>query len=83
VGKLTHQDIGQMLMYTGYYEEHEMQDGENPPVGLILCTDKNEAVVRYTVRKSEQKIFAARYQMYLPTEAELKAELEGILQEQH
>lgn len=81
VGKLSHQDIGQMLMYTGYYEEHEMQEGENPPIGLILCSDKNEAVVRYTMRKSEQKIFAARYQMYLPSEAELKAELEKSQEE--
>lgn len=53
VGKLTQQDIGQMLLYTGYYEAEEMREGENPPVGLILCTDKNEAVVRYTLRRTD------------------------------
>jgi predicted nuclease of restriction endonuclease-like (RecB) superfamily len=75
VGKLTHQDIGQMLMYTGYYEENELKESENPPVGLILCTDKNEAVVRYTMRKVDQQVFAARYQVYLPSEEELREEL--------
>jgi predicted nuclease of restriction endonuclease-like (RecB) superfamily len=75
VGRLTQQDLGQMLLYTGYYEEHEVRDGENPPVGLILCTDKNEAVVRYTLGKANQQVFAARYQLYLPSEEELRREL--------
>jgi len=75
VGKLTQQDIGQMLLYTGYYEAEEMQEGENPPVGLILCTDKNDAIVRYTLSRSDQAIFASRYQLYLPTEEELRAEI--------
>lgn len=75
VGKLTQQDIGQMLLYTGYYEAEEMQEGENAPIGLILCTDKNEAVVRYTLSKTDQAVFASRYQLYLPTEEELRAEL--------
>ncbi len=52
-----------------------MRDGENPPVGLILCTDKNDAVVRYTLSNSSQKIFASRYMTYLPTEEELVREL--------
>ena len=75
VGKLTQQDIGQMLLYTGYYEAEEMEEGENPPVGLILCTDKNDAVVRYTLSRTSQPIFASRYQLYLPTEEELRSEL--------
>lgn len=75
VGKLTQQDIGQMLLYTGYYEVEEMQEGENPPIGLILCTDKNDAVVRYTLSQTSQAIFASRYQLYLPTEEELRAEI--------
>jgi predicted nuclease of restriction endonuclease-like (RecB) superfamily len=74
-GKLTQQDIGQMLLYTGYYEKEEMAEGENPPIGLILCTNKNDAAVRYTLSQTTQKIFAARYQLYLPTEEELRAEL--------
>ena len=75
-GKLTQQDIGQMLLYTGYFEAEEMREGENPPVGLILCADKNEAVVRYTLGQRAEQIFAARYQLYLPTEEELRRELE-------
>ncbi len=72
IGKLTQQDIGQMLLYTGYYETEERQEGENPPIGLILCTDKNDAVVRYTLSRTDQAIFASRYQLYLPTEEELR-----------
>ena len=75
-GKLTQQDIGQMLLYTGYYEAEEMREGENPPVGLILCADKNESVVRYTLGQRAEQVFAARYQLYLPTEEELRRELE-------
>ena len=64
-----------MLLYTGYYEAEEMQDGENPPVGLILCTDKNDAVVKYTLSQTSQPVFASRYKLYLPTEEELQSEL--------
>jgi YhcG PDDEXK nuclease domain len=65
-----------MLLYTGYFEAEEMREGENPPVGLILCADKNEAVVRYTLGQRTEQIFAARYQLHLPTEEELRRELE-------
>jgi predicted nuclease of restriction endonuclease-like (RecB) superfamily len=75
VGKLTQQDIGQMLLYTGYYEAEEMHADESPPVGLILCTDKNDAVVRYTLSQSVRQVFASRYQLHLPTEEELVREL--------
>ena len=53
-----------------------MVEGENPPIGLILCTDKNEAVVKYTLSQSQKKIFTSRYQTYLPTEKELTDELQ-------
>jgi predicted nuclease of restriction endonuclease-like (RecB) superfamily len=76
IGKLSQQDIGQMLLYTGYYQAEEMRPDENPPVGLILCTDKNDAVVRYTLSQSTSQIFASRYQLHLPTEAELVRELQ-------
>jgi predicted nuclease of restriction endonuclease-like (RecB) superfamily len=84
VGRLTQQDIGQMLLYTGYYEAEERREGENPPIGLILCADKNEAVVRYTLSQSANHVFASRYQLHLPTEKELAEELqqERLLLEQ-
>ena len=65
-----------MMGYIGYFEAHEMREGENPPVGLILCTDTQTAFARYALNSSQEKVFAARYQLYLPTEAELQAELE-------
>jgi predicted nuclease of restriction endonuclease-like (RecB) superfamily len=75
VGKLTQQDLGQMLLYTGYYEHEVVREDENPPVGLILCTEKNEAVVRYTLTGNAQQVFASRYLLHLPSEEELVAEL--------
>jgi predicted nuclease of restriction endonuclease-like (RecB) superfamily len=76
VGKLTSADVGQMLAYTGFYETFEMREGENPPIGLILCTNTTSTTAKYALRKHEQQVFAARYQTYLPTEQELQAELE-------
>ena len=76
VGKLTHQDLGQMQMYVNYYHRCETAADENPPLGIVLCTDKNEAVVRFTLPEGNRQIFAARYKLHLPTEAELAAELQ-------
>ncbi len=85
-GKLTHQDLGQMQMYVHYYQREMMTDGENPPIGIVLCADKSEAVVRYTLPEGQNQIFASRYQLYLPTEEELKQEIirerEAIEQDQ-
>ncbi len=76
VGKLAHQDLGQIQLYVNYYDRERRTEGDNPTLGLILCTDKNDAVVRYTLGPDqEKKIFASRYKLYLPTEAELQAEL--------
>jgi predicted nuclease of restriction endonuclease-like (RecB) superfamily len=75
VGRLTQQDVGQMLLYTGYYEAENMAAGESPPIGLILCTDKNDAAVRYTLSKSSNTIFASKYKTILPSEEELVKEL--------
>ena len=75
VGKLAHQDIGQMQMYVNYYDRAVKQKDDNPTVGLILCEDKKDAVVRYTLSKNNKQIFASRYKLYLPTEAELIKEL--------
>jgi predicted nuclease of restriction endonuclease-like (RecB) superfamily len=76
VGKLTHQDLGQLQLYVNYYDEERRTTGDQPTLGLILCTDKNEAAVRYTLGKGYRKnIFASRYQLHVPTETQLRAEL--------
>ncbi|MFI3205969.1 MAG: PDDEXK nuclease domain-containing protein [Clostridia bacterium] len=74
IGDLTHQDIGQMQMYVNYYEAEMMNEGDNPPIGIILCADKSESLVKYTLPK-ESNIYASKYKLYLPSEDELKAEL--------
>ncbi len=73
-GKLTHQDLGQMQLYVNYYDRERRTAGDRPTLGLILCADKNDAVVRYTLGV-KPKIFARRYKLHLPSEAELRAEL--------
>ncbi len=75
-GKLTHQDIGQMDMYVRIYEDRFKTEGDNPTIGIILCAEKDETIVRYSVLKENQKLFASRYKLYLPTEQELVEELE-------
>ncbi len=75
IGKLMHQDIGQMQMYVNFYDREIKQKDENPTVGLILCENKKDAVVRYTLSKENKQIFASRYKLYLPTEEELVKEL--------
>ncbi len=75
IGKLAHQDIGQMQMYVNYYDREIKQKDDNPTVGLILCEDKKDSVVRYTLSKDNKQIFASRYKLYLPTEKELIEEL--------
>ena len=75
IGDLTYQDLGQMQMYVNYYHRELTGEDENPPVGIILCSDKSEAVVRYTLPEDNKQIFASRYKLYMPTEEELAAEL--------
>jgi predicted nuclease of restriction endonuclease-like (RecB) superfamily len=75
-GKLTHQDLGQLQLYVNYYDQERCTAGDNPTLGLILCTDKNDTVVRYTLGPQQSpKIFASRYKLYLPTEEELREEI--------
>lgn len=74
-GKLTHQDLGQMQMYVNYYTRELMNEGDNPPLGIVLCADKSDAVVRYTLPEGNTQIFASKYKLYLPTEEELRTEL--------
>jgi predicted nuclease of restriction endonuclease-like (RecB) superfamily len=75
-GKLTHQDIGQMDMYVRLFEDRVTTEGDNPTIGIILCTEKDETVVRYSVLNDSRQLFASRYTLYLPSEQELVAEIE-------
>jgi predicted nuclease of restriction endonuclease-like (RecB) superfamily len=76
VGKLTHQDVGQMDMYVRIFEEQYRGADDNPTLGLILCSERNEAVAKYSLLTDSQQLFASRYRAFLPTEAELQAELQ-------
>ncbi len=76
LGKLTHQDVGQMDTYVRIYDQHRKGDDDNPTIGLVLCSQKSEAVVKYSVLTDSEQLFASKYLPYLPTEEELKRELE-------
>lgn len=76
LGKVKHQDIGQMQMYVNYYKSNMLTEGDNEPIGIVLCAEKNEAVVKYTLGSdSNTHIYASKYMPYMPTEEELKKEL--------
>ncbi len=74
-GKLTHQDIGQMQMYVNYYTREMTTPDENPPIGIILCAEKNNSVAKFTLPEDNDQIFVSKYKLYLPTEEELQREL--------
>jgi predicted nuclease of restriction endonuclease-like (RecB) superfamily len=76
VGKLTHQDIGQMDGYIRMYEDKYKVERDNPTIGLILCSEKNEAVARYSVLNEDKRLFASKYKLVLPNEKQLRLELE-------
>ena len=76
LGDLTHQDLGQMQMYVNYYTREMMNEGDNPPIGIVLCADKSDTVVKYTLPEQNTQIFASKYKLYLPTEDELRLELQ-------
>lgn len=71
INKLTHQDVGQMDMYIKMFDDLKKQKNDNPTIGIILCTDKEETVVKYSMLKDSKQLFASKYQMYLPTEKQL------------
>lgn len=76
LGKVKHQDIGQMQMYVNYYKANMRNEGDNDPIGIVLCAEKNEAVVKYTMGSDNSThIYASKYMPYMPTEEELKKEL--------
>lgn len=76
LGELTHGDVGQMDGYVRMFDDLVATEGDNPTIGLILCTEKNETVARYSVLKDRKQIFASKYMLYLPTEEELRREIE-------
>ena len=71
IGKVSHQDIGQMQMYVNYYDREIKQDDENKTIGILLSTDKNETVVKYTLPEDNKTIFSSEYKLHMPTEQEL------------
>ena len=74
--KLTHQDIGQMDMYVRMFDNLKRGEDDNPTIGIILCTEKDKAIVKYSVLSESRQIFASKYRLVLPTEEELVSELE-------
>ncbi len=76
LNKLSHQDVGQMDMYVRLYEEQKRRADDNPTIGLILCSENNHTVAKYSVLKDSQQLFSSKYLTELPSEAELKQELE-------
>ena len=74
--KLTHQDIGQMDMYRRMFDDLQKPEGDNPTIGIILCAEKSETVVRYSVINDNPQLFATKFMPYLPTEEELIAEID-------
>ena len=79
--KITHEDIGQLQMYVNYYDRNEMAPDENPTIGILLCADKNDLLVKYTLPENNNTILASKYQLYLPTEKQLAEQLRIELQE--
>lgn len=84
--KISHQDVGQMDMYVRMYDELKRTDGDNPTIGLILCSETSKDIAKYSVLHENPQLFAAKYLTYLPSEDELKREIERqkeIFQIQH
>ena len=78
-GRLTHQDLGQLQMYVNYYDRVEKTAEENPTIGILLCTDKNDTVVRMALPEDNRTILASEYKLYLPTQTQLIDEVNSVL----
>ena len=74
--KITHQDVGQMDMYIRMYDDLKKRDDDNPTHGLVLCTDTDEDIAKYSILHGNEQLFASKYKLYLPTDEELRAEIE-------
>lgn len=75
--KITHQDVGQMDMYVRMYDELKKSDDDNPTIGIVLCSETDEDIAKYSILKGNEQLFATKYKTYLPTEEQLKAEIEN------
>lgn len=75
--KVTHQDVGQMDMYVRMFDELKRTDGDNPTIGILVCSDTDEDIARYSILHDSKQLFATKYKLYLPTQEELKAEIEA------
>jgi predicted nuclease of restriction endonuclease-like (RecB) superfamily len=78
--KLLHEDLGQLQMYVNYYDRNEKLPEENPTIGILLCADKNDSIVKYSLPENNKAILASKYQLYLPSEKELLDELKKELE---
>ena len=76
-GKISHQDVGQMDMYVRMYDELKRAEDDNPTLGVVLCTETDDDIARYSVLHENEQLFASKYKLYLPTEEELKAEIDA------
>lgn len=81
IGKLKHQDLGQMQMYVNYYDRYEKTEEENPTIGVLLCNEKNDAMVELTLPE-DSNIYASQYKLYLPDKKLLQDKLKEWLQEE-
>ena len=77
IGKITHQDVGQMDMYIRMYDELKRSEGDNPTLGIVLCSETDKDIARYSVMHGNEQLFASKYKLYLPTEEELRNEIEA------
>ena len=75
--KITHQDVGQMDMYVRMYDELKKSKDDNPTIGIVLCSETDEDIAKYSILKGNEQLFATKYKLYLPTEDELRAEIEN------
>ena len=79
LGKLNHQDIGQMDLYVRWFEDNLRTSTDNPTIGIILCSEKNETIIKYSILKESKQLFTSKYKLYLPTAEEFKKEIETEL----
>jgi hypothetical protein len=79
ISAFNHENIGQLNTYLNYYKKHEMNKGDNPPIGVLLCTEKNRALVEYALAGTSNQLFVSKYKFALPTEKEIKELVENEL----
>lgn len=76
IGKITHQDVGQMDMYRRMFDELKLTEGDNPTIGIVLCSETDKDIVRYSILHGSEQLFAAKYKTYMPINEELRKEIE-------